>query len=86
MAGLSILDPLRRAIHQSARKKRVRLAAQWPQARAHINTWKVLPLTAAPGFFAAAQSFAASDFIEAAFHFILNGEFYGGYLRSLPMP
>jgi hypothetical protein len=79
MAGLSILDPIRRAMRESARSKRVRLAAQWPQAQAHINTWKILPLGDE------AESFSQSDFIEAAFHFTLNGEYYGGYLRSIAM-
>jgi hypothetical protein len=79
MAGLSILDPIRRALRENARKKRVRLAAQWPQAQAHVNTWKILPLGDE------AESFSRSDFIEAAFHFNLNGEYYGGYLRSVGM-
>ena len=79
MAGLNPIDAIRRAVAERARKKRVQLAAGWPQATAHINGWKVLPAGDA------AKSFTQSDYIEARFHFHLNGEYYGGYARSVPM-
>ena len=66
-------------MRDSARKKRVRVAATWPQATAKINLWKVLPVSDD------AESFAQTDFIEGGFSFLLNGEYYGGYVRSVAM-
>jgi hypothetical protein len=79
MSGLFLLDSLRRAIRERARQKRVRAAQLWPQALAEINHWKIVAAGDASG------SFTQTDAIEAAFHFTLNGEYYGGYVRSLPM-
>ena len=79
MAGLNPIDAIRRALAERVRRKRVQLAAGWPQATAHINGWKVLPAGNA------AKSFTQTDFIEARFHFQLNGEYYGGYARSVAM-
>ena len=66
-------------MRESARKKRVKMAAGWPQAKAEINRWKVLPVGEE------ADSFTQSDYIEAAFSFVLNGEYYGGYVNSVAM-
>src|ERR1700691_5354632 len=79
MPGISLIEPIRRALRESARKKRVGIAAAWPQTSAEINSWKILPAGDET------ESFTQSDYIEAGFHFILNGEFYGGYLRSVAM-
>jgi hypothetical protein len=79
MAGLNPIDAIRRAVAERASRKRVQLATGWPQATAHINGWKVLPAGDA------ATSFSQTDFIEARFHFLLNGEYYGGYARSVAM-
>src|SRR5208283_3474091 len=79
MAGFFLIDSIRRALRENSRKKRVRMAAGWPQAQAHVNIWKVLPLGDA------AESLTQTDFIEGAFHFLLNGEYCGGYLRSVGM-
>jgi hypothetical protein len=79
MAVIFLIDSIRRGFREKARKKRVQLAASWPQVRAEINSWKILPLGDE------AQSFTQSDFIEAGFSFVLNGEYYGGYLRSAGM-
>jgi hypothetical protein len=79
MAGIFLIDSIRRSLRESARKKRVRLAAAWPQARAEINSWKILPVGDE------AESFTQSDFLEAGFSFVLNGEYYGGYVRSVAM-
>ena len=79
MAGFYPIDAIRRALAERARRKRVQLATGWPQATAHINGWKVLPAGDS------AKSFTQTDFIEARFHFLLNGEYYGGYARSVAM-
>lgn len=79
MPGIFFLDSLRRAARERARQKRVRAAQSWPQATAEINHWQIVPAGDA------SDSFTHTDIIEAAFHFTLNGEYYGGYVRSLPM-
>jgi hypothetical protein len=79
MAGVFLIDSIRRSLRESARKKRVAAAAAWPQARAEINSWKVLPVGEE------AESFTQSDYIEAGFSFVLRGEYYGGYVRSVAM-
>ncbi len=48
-------------------------------AEAHVNSWKILSAGDE------APSFSQTDYIEAAFHFVLNEEFYGGYLTSIAM-
>jgi hypothetical protein len=79
MAGIFMIDSIRRTLGESARKKRVRTAREWPQAKAEVNSWKVLSAGEQ------AESFTQSDFLEAGFSFVLNGEYYGGYLRSVAM-
>ena len=80
MAGIFFIDSIRRTLRERARNKRVQTATNWPRATAHINSWKVLPAGEA------SDSFTNTDYIEAAFHFTLNGDYYGGYATSVPMP
>lgn len=80
MAGVFFLDTIRRALRRRARLKRVRAAAAWPQITAQVNRWRILPAGDD------SDSFTHTDFIEAAFHFTLNGNYYGGYVSSLAMP
>jgi hypothetical protein len=80
MAGIFFIDSIRRALRERARTKRVQAAASWPQITAHINSWKIQPAGDA------SDSFTNTNYIEAGFHFTLNGEFYGGYANSVPMP
>jgi len=79
MPGIFFFDSLRRTAHERARQKRIRAAQLWPQTTAEINHWKIVPAGDA------SDSFTQTDVIEAAFHFILNGEYYGGYVSSIPM-
>ena len=79
MPGIFLLESLRRAAQERARQKRVRTAQTWPQATAEINHWKIVSAGDT------SDSFSQTDIIEAAFHFTLNGEYYGGYVRSVPM-
>jgi hypothetical protein len=76
---MAILDSIRRTFRERARTKKVQLAAQWPQTEAAVDIWKVLPAGDE------SESFTQTDCIEASFHFTLNGEYYGGYLRSVAM-
>ena len=65
------------------RRRNVRkllLAAQaWPVVSGEINHWEVR--NADP----AELTSSTPCQIEARFHFSLNGEYFGGYLRSVPM-
>ena len=79
MAGIFLVDSIRRAFRERARQKRVQTAAAWPLAQALVNGWKVLLAGDA------SKSFTETDYIEGSFHFTLNGEYYGGYLNSVPM-
>lgn len=74
-----LIDTVRRRLRENARRKRVQLAAEWPQTTAKINLWKVLPAGNE------SESFTQTDFIEGGFSFLLNGEYYGGYVRSVAM-
>src|ERR1035441_873535 len=76
---MALVDSIRRAVRERARKKRGQPAARWPQTAAQVDIWKILPAGDD------AESFTQTDFIEASFHFTLNGEYYGGYLRSVAM-
>ncbi len=79
MAGVFFIDGIRRWLRRSRREKKLKLAAQWPVAQAEINHWQVL--TADED----AATMGAPQQIEAGFHFKLDGEYYGGYLRSVAM-
>jgi hypothetical protein len=71
------VDSIRVWLHHRKRQERLRLAQQWPTVAAEINHWSVI---------AADQEIASSATpyqIEASFHFTLNGEYFGGYLRSV---
>jgi Protein of unknown function (DUF3592) len=72
-------DSIRSALHDRKRQEKLRLAQQWPTASAEINHWAIIT---------ADQEIASSATpyqIEASFHFTVNGEYYGGYLRSVAL-
>jgi hypothetical protein len=79
MAGIFFIDAIRRWLRRRSRDKKLSLAAQWPTVQAEINHWQVL--TADED----AATMGAPYQVEAGFHFTLNGEYYGGYLRSVAM-
>ena len=79
MAGVFFIDGVRRWLRGRAREKKLQLAAQWPITQAEINHWQVLSADEE------AATMGAAYQIEAGFHFKLNGEYYGGYLRSVAM-
>jgi hypothetical protein len=79
MAGLFFIDGVRRWLRRRAREKKLQLAAHWPITRAEINHWQVLTADEE------AATMGAAYQIEAGFHFKVNGEYYGGYLRSVAM-
>jgi hypothetical protein len=79
MGGIFLIDSIRLWLHRRSREKKLRLAATWPTAAAEVNHWAVLPADDE------ANSFGTPFQIEAGFHFKLNGEYYGGYFRSVAL-
>jgi hypothetical protein len=76
MASIFLVEAISRRFRRRNREKKLRLATQWARTQAEINHWQVQN---------ADQEVATTGApyqIEAGFHFKLNGEYYGGYLRS----
>jgi len=79
MGGIFLIDSIRLWLHRRSREKKLQLAATWPTTAAEVNHWAVLPADDE------ANAFGTPFQIEAGFHFKLNGEYYGGYFRSVAM-
>ena len=79
MAGVFFIDGIRRWLRRRKREKKLGLARQWPAVQAEVNHWQVLNADED------VATMGAPYQIEAGFHFTLNGEYYGGYLRSVAM-
>src|SRR5260370_40833875 len=76
MAGIFLIDGIKRSLRRRAREKKLAAAKSWPTAQGEVNHWQVLN---------ADEDIATTGTpyqIEAGFHFKLDGEDYGGYLRS----
>src|ERR1700759_4324544 len=79
MASIFFIESISRWIRRRNREKKLHLAARWPHTEAEINHWQVLNADAE-------IATAGTPYqIEAGFHFKLNGEYYGGYLRSVAL-
>jgi Protein of unknown function (DUF3592) len=79
MAAVFFIDGIKRSLRRRAREKKLAAAKNWPTAQGEVNHWQVLN---------ADEDVATTGTpyqIEAGFHFKLNGEYYGGYLRSVAM-
>jgi hypothetical protein len=79
MAGNFLIGGIRRSLERRAREKKIALAKNWSMVEAEINHWQIL--NADDGVATTGAPFQ----IEAGFHFKVNGEYYGGYLRSVAM-
>jgi hypothetical protein len=79
MGGIFLIDSIRLWLRRRSREKKLRLAATWPTTAAEINHWAVVPADEE------ANAFGVPFQIEAGFHFKLNGEYYGGYFRSVAL-
>lgn len=79
MPGIFFIDAAGRWLRRRNRAKRLTLAALWPLTTAEINHWQVLSAEEE------ISSAGAAYQIEAGFHFKINGEYYGGYLRSVAL-
>jgi hypothetical protein len=79
MGWFPLFNSIQSMLLRKKREKRLRLAQNWPRATGEINHWKIVD---------AAPDTGASELmqqVEASFHFTVNGEYFGGYLRSVPM-
>jgi Protein of unknown function (DUF3592) len=79
MSGVFLLDGIRLWLHRRSREKKLRAAQRWPTTSAEVNHWEVVNADDE------AATAGATYQIEAGFHFIINGEYFGGYLRSVAM-
>lgn len=70
---------IRTQFHRHAVHKMIEHARSWPTAAGEVNHWEVT--AADPGELTG----ATPNQIEARFHFSVNGEYYGGYFRSVAM-
>jgi hypothetical protein len=77
MAAASIFDFIGNWLRHRSYHKKLTAALSWPLADGQVNHWKVIP--------AARKELTGAHpcQIEAGFHFIVNGEYFGGYLYSV---
>jgi hypothetical protein len=74
-----LLDSVRSWAHRRKRQQRLRVAQRWPVISAEINHWSIVSADKE------IASSATPHQIEASFHFIVEGEYFGGYLRSVAL-
>jgi hypothetical protein len=79
MSGNFLVDSIRVWLRRRSREKRLQAAQAWPIAAGEVNHWAVLDADQE------ASSVGALYQIEGGFHFKVNGEYFGGYLRSVAM-
>lgn len=79
MTSLFTFDFIRNQLHRRAVRKMIAQARSWPTATGEVNHWEIKP--------AEDQELtgATPNQIEARFHFSVNGEYYGGYFRSVAL-
>jgi hypothetical protein len=79
MAGVFFIDGIKRSLRRRAREKKLAAAKNWPIVQGEINHWQVLNADED------VSTTGTHYQIEAGFHFKLDGEYYGGYVRSVAM-
>lgn len=79
MSGLFLFDSIRSRFRRRSLEKKLRLASAWPVTGGEVNHWAVVDADED------AMSTATPYQIEASFHFMVNGEYFGGYFRSVAM-
>ncbi len=78
MGGFLNPDWLRLWLLRRSFAKKIAEARNWPTVQGEVNGWKIVQTETD-------ASFGLDSQIEAGFHFIVNGEYFGGYVRSEPM-
>ncbi len=79
MAGISLFDGVRLWFRRRARDRRVTIAKTWPLALGEVLGWRTVPAHED------VASLSSPDQIEAGYYFTVNGEYFGGHFRSVPM-
>jgi hypothetical protein len=74
-----LFDSIRSQLHHKKQNEKLRRAQQWPTISAEINHWSIIQADRE------LASAATLYQIEASFHFTVNGEYFGGYLRSVAL-
>jgi hypothetical protein len=77
MSGLFPFGFIRSRFRHRSLEKKLRLARGWPLAVGEVNHWAVVDADED------AMSTATPCQIEASFHFLVGGEYFGGYFRSV---
>ncbi len=77
MSGLFLIDSIRSRFRRRSLEKKLRAAHDWPVAVAEVNHWAVVDADQD------AMSTATPCQIEASFHFVVGGEYFGSYFRSV---
>jgi hypothetical protein len=77
MSGIFLVDGIRLWLRRRSREKKLQAAKAWPVATGEVNHWQVVNADEEAG------SVGALYQIEAGFHFVVKGEYFGGYLRSV---
>ncbi len=79
MPGFLPIDAVLRWQQKRKRTQKLARAISWPVTQAEINHWQVLPADKDQATTGAPYQ------IEAGFHFKVDGEYFGGYLRSIAL-
>ena len=79
MSGIFPVDAILRWQRNRKRTQKLARAFAWPTTQAEVNHWSVL--SADPEHSSTGTPYQ----IEAGFHFQVNGEYFGGYLRSVAL-
>jgi hypothetical protein len=79
MGGIFLVDGIRLWLRRRSREKTLLAARGWPVATGEVNRWQVVSADSETSTLGALYQ------VEAGFHFIVNGEYFGGYLRSVAM-
>jgi crotonobetainyl-CoA:carnitine CoA-transferase CaiB-like acyl-CoA transferase len=79
MSGIFLVGSVQRWLGRKSREKRLRASQAWPVVAGEVNHWAVVEADED------AAATGAMYQVEAGFHFVVNGEYFGGYLRSVAM-
>ena len=79
MGGIFLVDSVRLWLRRRSREKKLLVAQAWPIATGEVNHWQVLNAEDE------VATTGATYQIEAGFHFLVKGDYFGGYLRSVAM-
>lgn len=70
-------DLIQSWLHRRNLREKLSRAQQWPTAQGQIYHWQIVEADRD------AHSTAKPWQVEAGFHFTVNGEYFGGYVRSV---